>query len=92
MTELITVPLAHARGVTKLAWDIYIYIQSNLDYPNLNYPNPRLSALWSQAKSAGQGTNIGHDINMHMCTRVQYNHRLLCLCERQLGPLFKKVM
>ena len=48
---------------------------------------PRLSELWSQAYSAGQNTNIGHDFDMHMHGRVQCSHHSLCLGERQLGAL-----
>ena len=34
------------------------------------------------SKNTGQSTNIGHDIDVRMHSRVQCSHRLLCSCER----------
>jgi hypothetical protein len=41
-------------------------LQSNLDYPNLDYPNPRLSKLEVQWKMQGQSTACGHVPGLRM--------------------------
>ena len=54
-------------------------VQSNLDYPNLDYLNPRLSEpsiirTSNQAKSAGQSTNIRYNTDMRMRSSVQCSY------------------
>ena len=70
-TQPITLPFVHVCGVIK---KIQPRCPAKVK-PRLS--EPRLSELRSQAKSPGQSTNIGNDIDMRMCSRVQCSHCLL---------------
>ena len=39
--------------VSHVLVHVHVHVQSNLNYPNLDYPYHRLSELWSQAKCTG---------------------------------------
>ena len=62
-----------------------ITVQPWLSEPWLSKPS--IIRTSCQARSAGQSTSIGYDIDMCMCSSVQCSLRLLWSCERQLGVL-----
>ena len=51
-------------------------MESNLDYPNLGYPNPRLSELQSQAKVQVK-VQISGTISICACA-VEYSAATVC--------------
>ena len=60
-------------------------VQPRLSEPRLSEPS--IIRTSSQAKSIGQSTDIGYDIDMRMCSRVQCNHHSSCSLELQLEGL-----